>query len=113
MRVSNLINAKGNAIANQFVIIDKKDDGNPYLITFQSYDSTVCMILIEEDTAVIKFGKNWNFSKTTVRNLLIFLSKYPVTRGLTSSKDIQKAIENGYTLFNEEKIPVIYNEYMN
>lgn len=112
MRVSNLINAKGNAVANQFVISEKKDDGNPYLIIFQSYDSTVCMILIEDDRALIKFGKNWDFSKTTVRNLLIFLSQYPVTRGLTSSKDIKKAIENGYILFNGEEIPVIYNEYM-
>lgn len=111
MRVQNLINAKGNAVANQFVISEEKD-GNPYLIVFQSYTSTVCMILIEEDKAVVKFGKNWDFSKTTIRNLLIFLSQYPITKKFTSSKDIKKAIEEGYTLFNVEKIPVIYNEDM-
>lgn len=41
--VANLINSKGNAVANQFIITEMKD-GVVKEINFQSYDSLVCSI---------------------------------------------------------------------
>lgn len=110
MKVQNLVNLKGNAVANQFIITEEKN-GIVISITFQSYDSTVCQILLG-DESIIKFGRDWDFSTTTKKNLVIFLSHYPVTKELTSSKDIKKAIEEGYILFKGEEIPVVYDEIM-
>lgn len=52
---------------NQFII---KGGGG---ITFQSYDSTIANI---NNKGKLKLGKNWDYSKTTLKHLYLFLSDY-------------------------------------
>lgn len=83
MRVQNLINANGNANANQFVI----NDGNK--IYFQSYDSIVCKI----ENGKVELGKDWNYSNTTSKHLYTFLKQNGFYE-LANRKAILKAIKN-------------------
>ena len=84
MKVHNLVNSEGRAIANQFVI-----DGNNERV-FQSYDSVVCKVT--PDT--ITFGRDWDYSNTTRRNLYMFLKYYAGLREV-KGKGIEKAIQTG------------------
>lgn len=83
MKVQNLINANGNANANQFVI----NDGNK--IYFQSYDSIVCKI----ENGKVTLGKDWNYSTTTSKHLYTFLKQNGFYE-LADRKAILKAIKN-------------------
>ena len=68
MRVRNMVNEKGNIVANQCII----EDGNK--IVFQSYDSMI--VTIDHITETITIGKNWDYSKTTGKYRNRFLSQY-------------------------------------
>lgn len=109
MMVSNLINAKGNTVKNQFVIIDMEKN----TITFQSYNSRICDIVkpcgMGYDV-LIRFGKDWNYSATTSKHLYSFL-RLNGLNCLASKKDIEEAIERGHARQNES-IAVMYDESM-
>ena len=64
MVVTQLINSKGNAVKNQFVIFD---NGNIY---FKSYNSTIAKITLNKNLIL---GKHWNYSNTTLKHLYEFL----------------------------------------
>lgn len=94
-----------NGVANQFVIENEKE------ITFQSYNSTICIIYKNGGLGydkVVKFGKNWNFSTTTAKHLYKFLKEYGLDI-LSSKKAIEEAIKRGYARLNES-IAVLYDE---
>ena len=57
MKVKNMTSARGNKIANQFII----EDGHK--VTFQSYDSEI--VTIDYDNGTIFVGNNWDYSVTT------------------------------------------------
>lgn len=82
--VTNLINERGNAVRNQFVIYD----GNG--ITFQSYSTRI---------AVIANGKvtinrtMWCYSRTTAKYLYQFLRANGWK--VHNCKDVQRLIDNG------------------
>lgn len=101
--VANLINDRGNAVKNQFVITE----GNT--IAFQSYDSRICEIVkpcgMGYD-ALVRFGCDWNYSQTTTKHLYSFLRQNGMEL-LASKKDIEEAIERGYARRNEA-IAVVY-----
>ena len=105
--VANLINDRGNAVRNQFIIID----GNT--IAFQSYSSRVCEIVkpcgMGYDT-LVRFGRDWDYSQTTTKHLYSFLRQNGL-KVLASKKDIEEAIERGYARCNEA-IAVIYDKSM-
>ena len=88
--VTQLINDKGNAAANQFVIKTKK------ATYFQSYDSVVCKL----DGMNIVLSGNWDYSNTTRKHLYIFLRQNGYYN-LSSAKDIRKAIEKGTVILKE------------
>ena len=71
--VSNLINDRGNAVRNQFVITE----GNTTV--FQSYSSRVCEIVKPCGmgfNALVRFGRDWNYSQTTSKaSLQLFKTK--------------------------------------
>lgn len=92
--VSNLINSKGRAVANQFVISTLKG------VSFQSYNSLVCTI---EDGKII-FGRDWDYSKTTMKHLVSFLNQNGIL--FDSVAEIRKAIKNGFY----DNYIVIYDE---
>ena len=67
MKVENMISAKGNKVANQFIITDKqyneKEDSWITTETFQSYDSTIAVIF---SSGVVLLDENtWDYSVTT------------------------------------------------
>ena len=105
--VANLINARGNATANQFVIVE---DGR---ISFQSYESRVCEICTKHTLGfekVVRFGADWDYSKTTMKHLNEFLRQNGCSV-LASAKDIREAIDRGHARYNEA-IAVIYDPTM-
>ena len=53
---------------NQFIVNTEKE------ITFQSYDSTIATI--NKKTGVLTFGADWDYSKTTLKHLYLFLNDY-------------------------------------
>lgn len=63
MIVEQLENGK-----NQFVIF-----GGDALVTFQSYKSIIANI---DKRGTLNLGKDWDYSKTTLTYLYIFLKKY-------------------------------------
>ena len=80
---------------NQYVIVDAENDK----ITFQSYDSQVCVWDIKEKTLFL-YGKVWDYSNTTRKHFALFLSKYCGTE-YKSKKDFLKLIQSS------DKIKVI------
>lgn len=101
-KVSNLAN-NGRAVANQ-LIIENWENNLIQSIVFQSYESTVCVL--DVNNVSITFGRDWDYSKTTMKHLNHFLSGYPMSNRLTCSKDIRKAIKDGFI----GNVKVIYDE---
>ena len=85
MRVSQLINDRGNAAANQFVIYD--NDGN---CTFQSYRSTIATIKGDK----VELYRDWDYSNTTRKHLYIFLRDF-AQLNVRSKADLLAHIKNG------------------
>ena len=108
MFISSLINSNGNATVNQFVI-DYYEDGKHYR-AFQSYRSRVCEIAIhgnENFRKVVKFGCDWDYSRTTMKHLNEFLRQNGC-EALNGAEGIRKAIKNGF----KDDIKVIYDDEM-
>lgn len=111
MKVSNMISNNGNKIPNQFEIYEKLEkhhykylckkynvkfqEGMKYSrFAFQSYDSTIVIILSNGYTQeVILDNYYWNYSRTTSKYRNIFLNE--------NTKDTEKKIKEGlYNLNN-------------
>lgn len=105
--VSNLINDKGNAVRNQFIITE----GN--ITAFQSYNSRVCEIVKPCGMGfdvLVRFGRDWNYSQTTAKHLYSFLRQNNLEI-LTSKQAIEEAIDRGHAR-RDETIAVMYDESM-
>lgn len=95
--VTQLINDNGNPAANQFVIRTKK------ATYFQSYRSVVCKL----DGINIVLSTDWEYSKTTMKHLYIFLRSMGYYR-YNSAKDIRNAIrDKEIILKNVDSLKVI------
>ena len=62
MKVQNFYNK------NQFIIT-----GGDAMVTFQSYDSIIAQI---DKKGTLILGNDWNYSKTTLKHLYLFLNDY-------------------------------------
>ena len=105
--IANLINDKGNAVKNQFIITE----GNT--TAFQSYDSRICEIVKPCGMgfdALVRFGCDWNYSQTTAKYLYSFLRQSGL-KILASKQAIEEAIERGHARL-DEAIAVVYDESM-
>lgn len=105
--VANLINDRGNAVKNQFIITE----GNTTV--FQSYNSRVCEIIKPCGMgfdALVKFGCDWDYSQTTTKHLYSFLRQNGLEM-LASKQAILEAIDRGHTR-RDEAIAVVYDESM-
>lgn len=104
--VSQLINSRGNAVRNQFVITE----GNT--VAFQSYASRVCEIRPASMgfDRVVCFGCDYNYSNTTSKHLNKFLEDNGLSI-LATAKDRHEAIKRGHARLNES-IAVIYDDTM-
>lgn len=100
MKVESIINQRGNAVPNQFVITDEKSN----TMTFQSYASTIA--IVDYNKHSITFGCDYNYSNTTNRHENTFFSDYAKLYDLNSASARHKAIKDG--TYNGWK--VIYNK---
>jgi hypothetical protein len=69
MTITQLINNRGNAVANQFIITD----GNK--ITFQSYKSKIATYDKDAKTLTL-YGSMWDYSNTTRKHFASFISDF-------------------------------------
>ena len=84
MLITQLINNQGNAVKNQFVII------NNGIIYFKSYSSTIAKITLN---GTLILGKNWNYSNTTLKHLYEFLRQNNLAK-IANKKTLQYLIDN-------------------
>lgn len=78
---------------NQFVIY------SPSGIIFQSYQSVIAFF--DKDTKTLLLGKDWNYSKTTLKHLYIFLENYcnfKLWDNIKYSNNKRKAIQDAINL---------------
>lgn len=87
MLVRNLKSAKGNTIANQFII------DNDYVVYFQSYESII--ITLDLWTKTIFVHEDYNYSKTTGKYRNLFFEEYGFS-GLANIKTLEKALQDGF-----------------
>lgn len=88
MKASNIVNNRGNIVANQFIIYD---DNKTY---FQSYKSIIVRIERSEGKEITTLDPvYWNYSRTTSKHRSTFLNE--------STKETEKKIKEGvYILAN-------------
>ena len=93
MKVSNIVNNRGNIVANQFIIHDDK------ATFFQSYKSIIVKIErinVGDNTMLTRTILDpvyWNYSRTTSKHRSTFLNE--------STKETQRKIKQGvYILEN-------------
>lgn len=96
MKISNLVNERGNRVSNQFIIENENS------IAFQSYNSMVCEVRTASMgfEKVVVFGKDWDYSRTTMKHLNNFLKQNNL-EFLAGAKNIREALERGYARHNE------------
>lgn len=111
--VANLINSNGRAVANQFVITNFDNNGNVESIQFQSYNSLICDIRLNCGMgydAHIVLGRDYDYSRTTMKHLIGFLGQFACTKEITCIADLRKAIDKGY--FKNESVRYSFDETM-
>ena len=86
MKIENLVNARGNKVANQFKIAAKNKT------YFQSYNSVVAAV--NRKTGETWLYKNWEYSNTTRKYLYQFLWECGRS-DLSNRKKLEKAIKEG------------------
>lgn len=87
MNFYNLLNSKGTAIKNQYVI--EYEQG----YAFKSYDTYVAYYDVLEKKLI--FSQKWCCSTTTLRHLYAFLRKYTPYVDIQGKKDIENLVKNG------------------
>ena len=109
--ITNLINERGNAVKNQFVITG--EENGKKVVTFQSYNSRICDIVYNCSMGLevlIRSGRDWDYSQTTTKHLYRFLRPNGLEI-LASKQAIEEAIERGHAR-RDEAIAVVYDESM-
>ncbi len=100
LKVKNMVSASsGREVANQFVITQNDSKNNS--VTFQSYDSTICIIDYNAEGANrVTLGKHWNYSTTTAKYLYQFLRDFAGMYNV-NRKAVETAIRNKDIVYNE------------
>jgi len=83
--IENIINSRGNRVANQFRVSTAKG------IYFQSYSSVVAFV---DNNRKITLGRNWDYSNTTTKHLYNFFRSCGISF-LNSKKEVLQAIKSG------------------
>ena len=108
--ITNLINDRGNAVRNQFIITG--EENGKKVVTFQSYESRICDIVYDCGMGfdcLIRLGRDWDYSRTTSKYLYQFLTDYGFAE-LNNKKAIESAINRGHT--KKQSIAIMYDETM-
>ena len=91
MRIKNMTSAKGNKIANQFII----EDGNK--VYFQSYNSMIACV--DYSTHTITIGNDYNYSVTTGKYRNKFFNDLGLYE-IANIKALDKALKIGFVIIN-------------
>ena len=97
MKVKNMTNARGNKVANQFII--ESDN----FTTFQSYNSTI--IVIDYSKKIIYVHPDYNYSRTTGKYRNLFFD-YCGLYELNTLAKLEKAIKNKCITINNRTLKV-------
>ena len=68
LKIINMTSDRGNSIANQFIIQDKKQK------TFQSYKTRICRWNAEKETLILN-ANWWDYSNTTRKYFKKFINE--------------------------------------
>ena len=93
MKIENLVNARGNKVANQIKVTTK------HKIYFQSYQSIVASV--NRRTGKVQLYKDWHYFNTTRKHLYKFLGDYGY-KNLYNKKAIEAAIKQGEVSYSED-----------
>lgn len=74
---------------NQFIMENEKE------VIFQSYDSIIA--IINKTTKNLTLGCDWNYSRTTLKHLYIFLREYKHNLDYIEQHEILKALQSNNT----------------
>ena len=91
--VYNIKNERGNAVANQFLMIEGTD------YTFVSYETTIA-ILKAGSSAMFVNKSAFDYSRTTTHHFLNYLENV-LTAEKPTRKQVENWINNGYIPMNE------------
>lgn len=91
MKVEQLINDRGNAVANQFVITGGGS------ITFQSYKTKIAVL----KDSTVTLGVNWDLSNTTIKHLYIFLRDF-AHLNVCGKEDVYRYADKGKIKFTKQ-----------
>ena len=91
--VYNIKNERGNAVANQFLMIEGTD------YTFTSYQTTIAILKAGSGTIFINKSA-FDYSRTTTRHFLNYLENV-LTAEKPTRKQVENWINNGYIPMNE------------
>lgn len=94
--ISNLKNAQGRAVANQFVI--NTDIVGIPTIGFQSYASTICYWVQDGDDPFLVVGGHWDYSHTTKKYMKLFINNY-TDLNYENTDQFMKLIEDHPSIF--------------
>ena len=89
MKVRNLQNEHGRAVASQFVITDEATKR----ITFQSYNSPI--VTIDRAQRIIEVGPDWDYSRTTARHRNAFMTEQGIDE-MATTEGFRNALLDGY-----------------
>jgi hypothetical protein len=88
MKISNITNARGNKVANQFIVYDGLKT------YFQSYNSIIVKIERLEGKEITYLDPvYWNYSRTTSKHRSTFLNE--------STKETEKKIKQGVYILQD------------
>ena len=91
--ICNIKNERGNAVANQFLMIEGTD------YTFTSYQTTIATL--KAGSAVMFLNNSvFDYSRTTTRHFLNYLENV-LTAEKPTRKQVENWIKNGYIPSNE------------
>ena len=74
---------------NQFII------HTPNKVLFQSYSSIIAVLDDRDNVQPLTLGRDWDYSRTTLKYLYKFLDKYTHYNFEHSKQHIQKMIDSG------------------
>ena len=85
MKISNFESAKGNKVANQFII------NTPEYTLFQSYNSVIVKTTFEDGKRIVYLDEYfWDYSKTTGKYRNLFLGENKKATQLKIKNNIYK-----------------------
>jgi hypothetical protein len=84
----------GKALNNCHVIWSSESDIGGNLVLY-SYDTPVCEISI--NSQFIGFYTNWNYSRTTIKQVKMFICNYTGRRSDITTDEIKEWITSGYS----------------